>query len=317
MKHAVGWLELALPSRLESDALGGASVTSSTRARLEDMKSSLLSGLTVEPKFSLARTGAKELLGDVVPGYSRSHRTLDRFFRVRRVDGVSAELLAQSILLSICHLQRTRWGAHRCPANAAELMSGWVTLINEVLDWGVPSDDPSLSDDEYTRMPLEPAVPGTSEMDLWIAAHHVFFPFIQGLILVAAKAEERGGVETVERIRILFKGSISAMRTTNDIRREEYENTIRPSMAAAGHDFSGLFSVDHSHMLALLPMLKHIDDGSLRYVLEDVYDQHASVCEHLVGAHQPSLSSRRSQKFPDGPAALRGAWKNRAVSRLI
>lgn len=158
-------------------------------------------------------------------------------------------------------------------------------------------------------------------MRRWVRGHQIFAALTQGLIFsfeAIGRALRSGSREQAQRWAdlsvSLLNGSAAAFEFTGDFPAEEYQKTVRPSMAppATEMSLSGLMSVDHRFMAQVIrdmrPALKSLYEheqkrhDAISVALSGVYDSHIHVCERFVGAKPSILTEGKTAR--SGPSLI-------------
>jgi hypothetical protein len=147
----------------------------------------------------------------------------------------------------------------------------------------------------------------------WKKGHHVFFLFLQGLIMSVHRFERalklRNNLKAGKALSTatnLMWGSAAALRYAGDFPEKIYDNFVRVSMSPpnVNDGFSGLLSFDHAVLIRQLIQLKEtfkqlppdLKKQHQRFVwaMSTAYDSHKYVCASFKGGEVKSLRMSES-----------------------
>ena len=154
-------------------------------------------------------------------------------------------------------------------------------------------------------------------MRRWVLGHQIFAALTQGVIfalqgfeVATREPDHQHAREALKLAADLLMASATAFRFTADFPPSAYRDVVRPSMMArhVGEGFSGLLSVDHRQLVALLVRMRPLmgeavtrfasEHKHLTLALNHVYENHKFVCAQFVGAKKPSLRCPNSGPLP-------------------
>ncbi|MEM7114026.1 MAG: hypothetical protein AAF614_16445 [Chloroflexota bacterium] len=148
----------------------------------------------------------------------------------------------------------------------------------------------------------------------WQLGHHLFFSYVQSLIIVCTRlvdelAEEDwiAARQTIEDATHLLWGVSVNFKLTGDFSQAAYEGYVRPNMFEASEGFSGLWSQDHDYLVkAILRKLKPTFQNpppelassvrTFQQAFAIMYDSHKYVCERFEGSAPSLLMGDDAQK---------------------
>lgn len=151
----------------------------------------------------------------------------------------------------------------------------------------------------------------------WVRGHHAFMVLCQGMVaalgVVAASADDEATIVAATVVSRLLRASRGALRLAGDVRPQDYQAEIRPTLMppTAPPKMSGLRWRDHE---VLILRLRESAAGwsrlaetqpdlvvAARDALSETYQAHRGVCEHFVGTVAPSLlATARSTRSAGG-----------------
>ena len=148
----------------------------------------------------------------------------------------------------------------------------------------------------------------------WQLGHHLFFAYVQSLLLICSKLKRNVDSEQYEAVnqniedatQVLWAVSVT-FKVTGDFSQAAYEGYVRPNMFEASEGFSGLWSHDHDYLVKnVLRELKPIFDSppeeiqasvhKFRQAFAIMYDSHKYVCEKFEGQAPSLLMGDEAQK---------------------
>ncbi|MEM7801213.1 MAG: hypothetical protein AAF633_18620 [Chloroflexota bacterium] len=148
----------------------------------------------------------------------------------------------------------------------------------------------------------------------WQLGHHLFFSFVQSLIITCSRlideiaAEEWDAARgTIEDTTHLLWGVSVNFKLTGDFSQAAYEGYVRPNMFEAADGFSGMWSQDHDYLVKqILRRLKPTFQNpppqlepsirTFRQAFAVMYDSHKYVCERFEGEAPSLMMGEDSQK---------------------
>ena len=140
----------------------------------------------------------------------------------------------------------------------------------------------------------------------WQVGHHLFFSYVQSLIISCSKLQEHldlgdmvGARQEIERATYILWGVSVTFKLTGGFSQAAYDGYVRPNMFEASEGFSGLWSHDHDYLIKkVLRKLKPVFQNppaelslpiqNFRQAFAIMYDSHKYVCDKFEGG-QPSL----------------------------
>ncbi|MDX1520795.1 MAG: hypothetical protein R3264_04150 [Anaerolineae bacterium] len=140
----------------------------------------------------------------------------------------------------------------------------------------------------------------------WQLGHHLFFAYVQSLIIICSElqaqvkaGEVEAARETIERATYVLWGVSVTFKLTGGFSQAAYDGYVRPNMFEASEGFSGLWSHDHDYLVKkVLRQIKPIFQDppteletavqTFRHAFAVMYDSHKYVCDKFEGG-QPSL----------------------------
>lgn len=147
----------------------------------------------------------------------------------------------------------------------------------------------------------------------WQLGHHIFFTYVQSLIVICAKLEKAHADDDIETMRQLIDdasyllwGVAVTFKLTGAFSQAAYDGYVRPNMFEASEGFSGLWSHDHDYLVKkIMRQLKPLFDTppaalehnirNFRQAFAVMYDSHKYVCDKFEGG-QPSLLMGESSR---------------------
>lgn len=159
----------------------------------------------------------------------------------------------------------------------------------------------------------------------WQLGHHLFFAYVQALIVVCAKLaksheryqenrhQEEHAQQSIEEMRQLIDdasyilwGVAVTFKLTGAFSQAAYDGYVRPNMFEASEGFSGLWSHDHDYLVKKImrqtkPLFEHPPEAleanirNFRQAFAVMYDAHKYVCDKFEGG-QPSLLMGESSR---------------------
>lgn len=233
----------------------------------------------------------------------------DNYFNVARASVPSFDIFLISLVTACKNMYQealtgstlipVEWGLLRAAfAEIADLLDESPVNHERVKVHGlrpryVDSNAPSQQSDPLTR---------------WKIGHHVFFVFIQGLLIAlyrfkqsAHKRKYSDAKAALSSASVITWGTSAALHYAADFKQESYNSIVRPSMEkhSKNFSFSGIMSADHEIMVQLTREIKPLIDGlpnsanreRIRFLraYEASCDSHRFVCEIFGGSESPSL----------------------------
>lgn len=140
----------------------------------------------------------------------------------------------------------------------------------------------------------------------WQVGHHLFFAYVQSLILICQKLQSQidaGNLyearATIEEATYLLWGVSVTFKLTGGFSQAAYDGYVRPNMFDASEGFSGMWAQDHDYLVKkILRQLKPIFADpppeltlavqKFRQAFAVMYDSHKFVCDKFESG-QPSL----------------------------
>jgi hypothetical protein len=236
----------------------------------------------------------------------------DQYFNVCRVSGSEGTDFLRSILMA-ARLFHADMASVYGPLDAqrfAAVGSGFAALLGAIA--GI-----RVAPVEHTATGACAVPTAVDPMRRWVLGHQVFATLTQGIIFalqdfeIAVRAPDPARArEALKLAADLLMASASAFRFTGDFAPSAYRDLVRPSMMPprAGEGFSGLLSIDHRQLVAMLvrtrPLMTETvvrfapEHQRLTMALNHVYDDHKFVCAQFDGAKKPSLRCPRSSPLP-------------------
>jgi hypothetical protein len=236
----------------------------------------------------------------------------DQYFHVCRVSGSAGTDFLRSILMA-AKLFHADMASVYGPLDAqrfAAVGSGFAALIGAIAGIRVAPVEPTATAACAAPTAVDP-------MRRWVLGHQIFATLTQGIIFalqdfeIAARAPDPARAREALKIAAdLLMASASAFRFTGDFAPSAYRDLVRPSMMPprAGEGFSGLLSIDHRQLVAMLvrtrPLMTETatrfapEHQRLAMALNHVYEDHKFVCAQFDGAKKPSLRCPRSGPLP-------------------
>ena len=236
----------------------------------------------------------------------------DRYCRVRRVSEPEGVAFLRSVLLAtgMFHAEMHASYPQSEQRLFAEVGLGLAALLAYIAGVEPPAVEHSEPDPQALPPPIDP-------MWRWVLGHQIFVALTQGLIFALQEFEAaiRRWQENTQRSALklavdLMTSSATSFRFTADFAAEAYANVVRPSMMGkeVGEGFSGLLSVDHRRLVAVLTRIRPLmgqtaqrfaaEHERLTAALNHVYGDHRFVCTQFGGAKTPSLLCPRSSPLP-------------------
>lgn len=148
----------------------------------------------------------------------------------------------------------------------------------------------------------------------WQAGHHLFFGYVQALVIICTKLQEqleaddiKGARASIERASQVLWGVSVTFKLTGNFSQAAYDGYVRPNMFEADEGFSGLWSHDHDYLVKkVLPKLKpHFKNPPaeltnamqrFRQAFAVMYDSHKYVCGKFEGDAPSLLMGEEAQK---------------------
>ncbi|MEM7347762.1 MAG: hypothetical protein AAF485_26310, partial [Chloroflexota bacterium] len=148
----------------------------------------------------------------------------------------------------------------------------------------------------------------------WQLGHHLFFGYVQALIITCSELEthlEADDFEAarsdIERATYILWGVAVTFKLTGNFSQAAYDGYVRPNMFEASEGFSGLWSHDHDYLVKkVLRKLKPFFQNpptelesvmqNFRQAFAIMYDSHKYVCEKFEGDEPSLLMGEEAQK---------------------
>ena len=157
--------------------------------------------------------------------------------------------------------------------------------------------------------PTKPTKTRPTAQQLWKKCHWLFFINIQGLIICLRRFEQSIAANNLLEAQVeldtatsLMLASGAVMELASSFSRQEYEDTIRPSMLPPNvkiPDFSGMMSWEHAFLVEiwkrLAPTFKAIPTALAghhdRFVASyfSLFHAHKAICSKFGGTERGSL----------------------------
>lgn len=236
----------------------------------------------------------------------------DRYFHMRRVTQAEGTAFLRSVLMAaqLFHREMDSDYAAQDAARFAAVGGGFAALLGQIAAV-------RLAPVEHTA-PDERAAPRTVDpMRRWVLGHQIFAALTQGIIFALQEfeaalpaLEEHRARDALTLAADLMTASATAFRFTADFPPADYRDVVRPSMMSreVGEGFSGLLSVDHRRLVAVLvrtrPLMGEaarrlvVEHARLNLALTHVYGDHKFVCAQFGGTEQASLRCPQSSPLP-------------------
>ena len=148
----------------------------------------------------------------------------------------------------------------------------------------------------------------------WQAGHHLFFTYIQSLIVICKrllKNVEVGNLDAaradIDKATYMLWGVSVVFKYTGSFSQAAYDGYVRPNMFEASEGFSGMWAQDHDYLVKkILNKLKPIFNDPPEELLPSIqkfrkafaimYDSHKYVCERFEGEEPSLLMGEDAQK---------------------
>lgn len=265
------------------------------------------------------------------------HGMFDRYFGIVRVnmDISAVDMLGASCIIvmsAFIGIKQAEWLYNTDQSRG--IIDGMATVLKWVLsyhgrDMDLPEHDgfqpgdtaSSRMDHGWERNNTSPPL----ILDRWKVGHQIFFILIQGILLCCRNISNEPDLEKVEilvsDLRRVLVASRLAMEFAGDMLPADYVSVVRPHMSQMSPSFSGLFLEDHAVMLAEFKKVNQClgaeGRNSLVSIISELYQAHASVCEHVMGKDRQSLmAARHKGETLSAAHDLRNKWLKRATSRF-
>ncbi|GBQ56905.1 hypothetical protein [Komagataeibacter swingsii] len=265
------------------------------------------------------------------------HGMFDRYFGIARVnmDVSPIDVLGASCIIvmsAFIGIKQAEWLYNTDQSRG--IVDGMSTVLKWVLSYHDRDMERSGSDIfQRSNTALSRPSPGSDRNNMsaplilnrWKVGHQIFFILIQGILLCCrniANEPDQEKVDTLARdLACVLAASRCAMEFAGDMLPADYISVVRPHMSQTSPSFSGLFLEDHAVMLIEFKKINQRigADGrsSLVSIISELYEAHASVCEHVMGKNKQSLmSARHKGETLSAAHDLRNKWLNRATSRF-
>ena len=236
----------------------------------------------------------------------------DRYFHVCRVSQSEGSAFLRSTIMAATLFHTEMASAYGPPDGQrfAAVGSGFSALLGQI---GAIRVAPV----EHTAAVAAAVPPALDPMRRWVLGHQIFAALTQGIIFAlqefeAAKRDldEQRARGALSLAADLMTASATAFRFTADFPPSAYHDVVRPSMMGVdvGEGFSGLLSVDHRRLVAVLVRLRPLMGATalalaleyerLNLALNYVYGDHKFVCARFGGTKAPSLRCPSSSPLP-------------------
>ncbi|WP_182356156.1 hypothetical protein [Komagataeibacter europaeus] len=265
------------------------------------------------------------------------HAMFDRYFGIARVNmDISAiDMLGAScivVMSAFMAIKQAEWlyntEQSRAIINGIHTVLKWVLLHHEqdlkLRDYDIFRQDGAASSLSASGSGRNNTYP-THILNRWKVGHQIFFILIQGVLLcsriISNESDPKKVDKFVQDLRGVLIASSFAMEFAGDMLPADYISVVRPHMSQVSPSFSGLFLEDHAVMLIEFKNINQrigADSRSgLVSIVSELYEAHASVCEHVMDKNQQSLMSiRHKGKTLSASHDLRTKWLKRATSRF-
>ena len=148
----------------------------------------------------------------------------------------------------------------------------------------------------------------------WQLGHHLFFGFVQSLIVVCSDISEHFDAgdfaatqEAIDHATYLMWGVSVTFKQTGGFSQAAYEGYVRPNMFEAAEGFSGMWAQDHDYLVKkIMRQLKPIfadpppelalSVQKFRQSFAIMYDSHKFVCDQFEGGKPSLLMGESAQK---------------------
>ena len=148
----------------------------------------------------------------------------------------------------------------------------------------------------------------------WQLGHHLFFAYVQGLIIVCSELQRQldeqdyaAARAQLDKATSLMWGVAVTFKLTGAFSQAAYDGYVRPNMFEASEGFSGLWSHDHDYLIKqILRDLKPTFSQppaelaeamqKFRQAFAIMYDAHKYVCERFEGDAPSLLMGEEAQK---------------------
>jgi hypothetical protein len=236
----------------------------------------------------------------------------DRYFHVYRAREPEGIAFLRSIVMAavLFHAEMDCVYASPEAGRFAAVGGGLTALLGQIA--GI-----RLAPVEYTAPEASAALAEVDPMRRWVLGHQIFAALTQGIIFALQEFEAATRDLDEQRARgalslaaDLMMASATAFRFTADFPPSAYHDVVRPSMMGVdvGEGFSGLLSVDHRRLVAVLVRLRPLMGATalalaleyerLNLALNYVYGDHKFVCARFGGTKAPSLRCPSSSPLP-------------------
>jgi hypothetical protein len=231
---------------------------------------------------------------------------------VRRLTESEGTAFLRSVLIAarLFHLEMASDYAAPDAQRFAAVGGGLAALLGQI--GGV-----RLAPVEHTAPDARAAPTSVDPMRRWVLGHQIFAALTQGIIFALQEfeaalpaLEEQRARDALTLAADLMTASATAFRFTADFPPAAYRVVVRPSMMGrdVGEGFSGLLSVDHRRLVAVLVRIRPlmgeaaqrlmVEHGRLNLALTHVYGDHKFVCAQFGGAEKASLRCPHSSPLP-------------------
>ncbi|GCE82646.1 hypothetical protein [Komagataeibacter diospyri] len=265
------------------------------------------------------------------------HGMFDRYFGIARVnmDVSPIDMLGASCIIvmsAFLGIKQAEWLYNTDQSRS--IIDGMYTVLKWVLSYH-DHDMEQPYHDIFQRISTASSQlgPGSERNNIspplilnrWKIGHQIFFILIQGILLCCRNISSEPDLKKVNTLardlQYVLVASRFAMEFAGDMLPADYISVVRPHMSQMSPSFSGLFLEDHAVMLIEFKKVNQrigADDRSgLVSIISELYEAHASVCEHVMGKNKQSLMSARHKSDTLSAAHdLRNKWLKRATSRF-
>ena len=148
----------------------------------------------------------------------------------------------------------------------------------------------------------------------WQLGHHLFFTYVQSLIIICSKLKAHLETEAwaqaredIEQATYLLWGVSVTFKLTGGFSQAAYDGYVRPNMFEASEGFSGMWAQDHDYLVKkILRQLKpyfHQPPPELALPIQNfrqafavMYDSHKYVCDKFESGQPSLLMGEEAQK---------------------
>jgi len=148
----------------------------------------------------------------------------------------------------------------------------------------------------------------------WQVGHHLFFAYVQSLILICDKLQKqvdagdlKAARSSIEEATCLLWGVSVTFKLTGGFSQAAYDGYVRPNMFEASEGFSGMWAQDHDYLVKktmrqLKPVFANPPEElapavqKFRQAFAIMYDSHKYVCDKFEGGQPSLLMGEAAQK---------------------